>query len=106
MAVDAGQRRRGRFIEYGDGAFEEAIGSFRRGHVLGRACQECSPMPSRPQITRDMWEAMNSTWLAYEAIDPKEITAAKLPELLDWIRQRTALFRGALLGTILRDDGY
>ena len=60
----------------------------------------------RTKITRDMWEALNSTWLAYEAIKPAEITAARLPELLDWIRQRTALFRGALLGTILRDDGY
>ena len=53
-----------------------------------------------------MWEALNTTWLSYAAINPQEITAAKLPELLDWIRQRAALFRGALLGTILRDDGY
>ena len=60
----------------------------------------------RTKITRDMWEAMNSTWLAYDAIKPEEMTAARLPELIDWIRQRTALFRGSLLGTILRDDGY
>ena len=60
----------------------------------------------RTKITRDMWEALNSTWLAYEAIKPAEITAARLPELLDWIRERASLFRGALLGTILRDDGY
>ena len=60
----------------------------------------------RTKITRDMWEALNSTWLAYEAIKPAEITTARLPELLDWIRERAALFRGALLGTILRDDGY
>jgi uncharacterized alpha-E superfamily protein len=60
----------------------------------------------RTKITRDMWEAMNATWLAYDAIQPAEITAARVPELLDWIRERASLFRGALLGTILRDDTY
>jgi uncharacterized alpha-E superfamily protein len=60
----------------------------------------------RTKITRDMWEALNSTWLAYDAIDPADITTARLPELLDWIREHTSLFRGALLGTILRDDTF
>ncbi len=60
----------------------------------------------RTKITRDMWEAMNSTWLEFDAMDRSAANGARLPELIDWIRQRTALFRGALLGTILRDDGY
>jgi uncharacterized alpha-E superfamily protein len=60
----------------------------------------------RTKITRDMWEALNSTWLAFDAVKPSEVTAARLAELLDWIRERGALFRGTLLGTILRDDGY
>ena len=102
-----------RFVEkYGDGAFAEAIGFmlFDEDNASSvRACLKGARINARAvrtKITRDMWEAMNSTWLAYEAIKPNEITAAKLPELLDWIRQRTALFRGALLGTILRNDGY
>jgi uncharacterized alpha-E superfamily protein len=102
-----------RFVEkFGDAAFEEAIGFilFDEDNTSSvRSCLKSARTKARAvrtKITRDMWEALNSTWLAYEAIDPDEITAARLPELLDWIRQRTALFRGALLGTILRDDGY
>jgi len=60
----------------------------------------------RAKITRDMWGALNSTWLSYDAFRPEDVTAAKLPELLEWIRERASLFRGALLGTILRDDTF
>ncbi|MYZ47482.1 alpha-E domain-containing protein [Propylenella binzhouense] len=60
----------------------------------------------RTKITRDMWEAMNSTWLSFEEVKPTEVSHPRLPEFLDWVRERTALFRGALLGTILRDDTY
>ena len=60
----------------------------------------------RTKITRDMWEAMNGTWLAFSNINSDEIDAARMPEFLDWIRERTSLFRGALLGTILRDDTF
>ena len=60
----------------------------------------------RTSITRDMWEAMNTTYLAFEAIKPDEITDARLPEFLDWVRERTSHFRGALLNTILRNDTY
>jgi uncharacterized alpha-E superfamily protein len=102
-----------RFVEkYGDGAFKEAIGFILFDEDNESSVRSClknartNARAVRTKITRDMWEAMNATWLAYEAIKPHEITAAKLPELLDWIRERAALFRGALLGTILRDDGY
>ncbi len=102
-----------RFVEkYGDGAFEEAIDFILFDDENASSVRSClrsartNARAVRTKITRDMWEALNSTWLAYEAIKPDEITAARVPELLDWIRQRTALFRGALLGTILRDDGY
>jgi uncharacterized alpha-E superfamily protein len=60
----------------------------------------------RTKITRDMWEALNSTWLDFDAVDPSKVSSVRLPEFLDWIRERTSLFRGALIGTILRDDTY
>lgn len=60
----------------------------------------------RTSITRDMWEAMNTTYLAFEAIKPDEISDARLPEFLDWVRERTSHFRGALLNTILRNDTF
>jgi uncharacterized alpha-E superfamily protein len=60
----------------------------------------------RTKITRDMWEALNTTWLTFDAINRDDISAERLSELLDWVRERTALFRGALLGTILRDETF
>ncbi len=102
-----------RFLrKYDETSFDKAIGFilFDDDNTSSvRSCLRSARSNARfvrTKITRDMWEALNSTWLAYDAIKPDEITAARLPELLDWIRQRTALFRGALLGTILRDDGY
>ncbi|SEQ85200.1 Uncharacterized conserved protein, Alpha-E superfamily [Faunimonas pinastri] len=60
----------------------------------------------RTKLTRDMWEALNGTWLAFDKIKPAEMTPERLPDFLDWVRERTSLFRGALLGTILRDDTF
>ena len=34
------------------------------------------------------------------------VTSDELPELLDWVRSRSALYRGALLNTILRNDTF
>ncbi|MBZ8134844.1 hypothetical protein CLD20_16325 [Afifella sp. IM 167] len=60
----------------------------------------------RTKLTRDMWETLNDTWMGMQAVSPHQMTNARLPDFLDWIRERTAQFRGALLGTILRDEGY
>jgi uncharacterized alpha-E superfamily protein len=98
--------------KHGDSAFHRAI------HFIlfdddnpssVRACIRAARTNARfvrIKITREMWESLNGTWLAYDQIKPAEITAARLPELLDWIRERTSLFRGALLGTILRDETF
>jgi uncharacterized alpha-E superfamily protein len=103
----------GLFLDkYGDAFFDQAIGFILFDDDNPSSVRSClraartNARSVRSKITRDMWEALNSTWLAYDAISPTEITAARLPELLDWIRERTSLFRGALLGTILRDDTY
>jgi uncharacterized alpha-E superfamily protein len=60
----------------------------------------------RTALTREMWETLNSAWLEFSAIKPSTITANSLPELLDWVRARSALYRGALMNTILRNDTY
>jgi uncharacterized alpha-E superfamily protein len=60
----------------------------------------------RTALTREMWESLNSSWLEFSAIKPQTITSNALPELLDWVRSRSALYRGALLNTILRNDTY
>ena len=60
----------------------------------------------RTAITRDVWESLNSTWNEFAQIKPSAITSDRLPGFLEWIRQRSMMFRGALLGTMLRTDNY
>jgi len=60
----------------------------------------------RTAITTDMWESMNGAWLEFSQIKPKDVRGAKLAGLLQWVRQSSHEFRGALLGTLLRDDGF
>jgi uncharacterized alpha-E superfamily protein len=60
----------------------------------------------RTALTREMWESLNSAWLEFSAMKPAAVTANSLPELLDWVRSRSSLYRGALLNTILRNDTF
>ncbi len=60
----------------------------------------------RTALTTDMWESLNSAWLEFSAIDPRETTGSRLQELLNWVKQISYRYRGALLSTFLRDDGY
>ncbi len=58
----------------------------------------------RTALTRDVWECLNGTWNELAQTKPNRLAAGELPVLLDWIRQRSLLFRGAILGTQLRND--
>ncbi|MDE2445447.1 MAG: alpha-E domain-containing protein [Alphaproteobacteria bacterium] len=60
----------------------------------------------RTALTRDVWESLNSTWNELAQVDPASITADRLPSFLEWIKQKSMAFRGALLGTMLRNDPY
>ena len=60
----------------------------------------------RTALTRDVWESINATWNEFAQVKPQAMTADRLPVFLDWIKQRVMSFRGALLGTMLRNDTY
>ena len=60
----------------------------------------------RTALTREMWESLNSAWLEFSALDRKKMGSNELPRLFDWIKERSALFRGTLLNTILRNDTF
>lgn len=60
----------------------------------------------RTALTREVWEALNTAWIEFGAFKPDDIRPGKLPELLDWVRQKTSMFRGAVQGTLLHDEGY
>lgn len=60
----------------------------------------------RTAMTREMWESLNTTWIEFSEVKPHLMTRNRLPSFLDWIKERSMLFRGALLGTILRNDTF
>jgi uncharacterized alpha-E superfamily protein len=53
-----------------------------------------------------MWESLNGSWLEFHAIRPDTLRPDALPRILDWIKERSAGYRGALLNTILRNDTF
>lgn len=73
-----------------------------------RACLErarANGRSVRTALTVPVWEALNDGWRRLELMDPA--TAQRdLPAVLDWVKGRSALIRGAVHGTMLRNDGY
>jgi uncharacterized alpha-E superfamily protein len=59
----------------------------------------------RGAITAEMWESINATWLEFSRFG-ENIGQEKIPELLDWVKERSHLFRGVTAGTILKDSAY
>ncbi len=60
----------------------------------------------RTALTSDVWETINSAYLEFSQLTPRDVTGGRLTELLQWVKQVSHQYRGALLSTILRDDGY
>jgi uncharacterized alpha-E superfamily protein len=60
----------------------------------------------RTALTVDMWDALNETW--YQARNGARfvVPPANLPELLEWVKERSLLFNGAYSNTMLRNDAY
>lgn len=58
----------------------------------------------RGQITSEMWEAINTTWL--EARDIPRRGIGSVSSFFDWVKERSHLFRGATYGTLQRTDAY
>ncbi len=56
----------------------------------------------RGAITSEMWEVINATWLELNRL-PKQIDYEKFPDYFDWVKDRSHLFRGVTLGTIVKD---
>ncbi|WP_297614360.1 alpha-E domain-containing protein [uncultured Roseicyclus sp.] len=58
----------------------------------------------RTAITREVWEAVNDTYMILKQALARPVSARDLPEVLAVIRQQSALVRGATQGTMLRND--
>lgn len=60
----------------------------------------------RTGITTEVWSAVNETWMNLCELLRDPVPETDLPEVLASIRQQSALVRGALHGTMLRNDIY
>ena len=60
----------------------------------------------RTALTTEVWAAVNETWMLFSSLLKNPIAETDLPEVLSTIRQQSALVRGALHGTMLRNDIY
>lgn len=60
----------------------------------------------RTALTREVWEATNECWMTLQAVLARPVSAKNLTDVLTTVRQQSGLVRGALHGTMLRNDIY
>jgi len=60
----------------------------------------------RTALTREVWEATNECWMTLTNVLAQPVSTKDLTPVLGTIRQQSALVRGALHGTMLRNDIY
>jgi len=49
-----------------------------------------------------MWQVINDTWLEFNHL-PQQMDHEKFRDFFDWVKDRSHLFRGVTLGTIIKD---
>ncbi|NNE74641.1 MAG: alpha-E domain-containing protein [Acidimicrobiales bacterium] len=60
----------------------------------------------RTALTREVWEATNTAWMAVADALSHPVSTRDLPRVLGLVRQESAFVRGALHGTMMRNDVY
>lgn len=60
----------------------------------------------RTALTREVWEATNECWITLKELLSRPVHDRDLPEALGTVRRQSALVRGAMYGTMLRNDIY
>ena len=60
----------------------------------------------RTAITREVWEAVNEAYMSLKSRLVRPVSERDLPDVLAQIRQHSALVRGAMHGSMLRNDVF
>lgn len=60
----------------------------------------------RGTITSELWESVNATWLEAKLANRIKIRHMGQSRFLEWVKERSHLYRGILVGTSLRDDSF
>ncbi len=60
----------------------------------------------RTALTSEVWTSVNETWMVLTNLLKEPVPQTELPAVLGMIRKQSAVVRGALHGTMLRNDIY
>lgn len=60
----------------------------------------------RTALTTEQWEALNGAWLELPSWDETRLRGSGLHRFLDWVKERSLLFYGSTIATMLRRDSY
>ncbi len=60
----------------------------------------------RTAISSEVWEAVNTSWMEIDAMLARPVGQASVGQVVRAIRGAGSLVRGAVAGSMLRDDGY
>jgi len=74
-------------------------------HACLHAARE-NARAARSTITSEMWEVVNTTWLGLRDFDAKVLQFRGTGRFLDWVKERSHLFRGVTFGTMLHDEAF
>jgi uncharacterized alpha-E superfamily protein len=61
---------------------------------------------TRTAITREVWEAVNESWISINEALKRTVREPQLPVILEVIKRNCAMVRGAVQNTMLRNDVY
>ena len=73
-------------------------------NVVGKARDNARLV--RTALTREVWESVNAAWMELKDALARRVAERDLPQVIARIRQRAAFVRGAMHGTMLRNDIY
>ncbi|WP_282096689.1 alpha-E domain-containing protein [Epibacterium ulvae] len=60
----------------------------------------------RTALTYEVWSAVNGGWMSLENALKRRVGERDLPGVIELVRERTTLVRGAILGSMMRCDIY
>lgn len=60
----------------------------------------------RTALTRETWEATNECWIDMKQVLSRKLKSADMPEVIDMVKRRAGLIRGAFHGSMLRNEIY
>ncbi len=60
----------------------------------------------RTGLSTSMWEAINTTWIELNNLGEADFSPERIGRFLDWVKERSLLFCGAIGNTMLRSDAF